>query len=251
MNETTLVSAFFGYVSIACWIFVLVPQIHLNYKRKSCEGVSLVFYALWSLGDVFNLTGALLENLLFTAILLPLYYIFTDIIVLSQFYIYRNRPFPSDGSILSESSALLERDSEKPKWSFKRLLGWLCVLVFMFICVVQFQLYPERMLKVSIREILAQLCGYLSAAVYLGAYIPQIAHNYRTQSTEGLSMVMFIVVTIANITYCLSILTAQAPTFDYLCKYASWLLGASGTIWLELIILYQFYIYRHSSSHRE
>ncbi|KAI9476809.1 putative vacuolar membrane transporter for cationic amino acids [Coemansia sp. RSA 989] len=247
MSESTLVSSAFGYVSIACWIVVLVPQIHLNYKRKSCEGVSLVFYALWSLGDVFNLSGALLENLLFTAILLPLYYIFTDIIVLSQFYIYRNRSYPTDGSILSESSALLETESEKPKWSFKQLLGWLCTLALALICMMQFQLYPERMLKMSLRETLAQLCGYLSAAVYLGAYLPQIAHNYRTQSTEGLSMAMFIMVTIANITYCLSILTAQAPTFDYLCKYASWLLGASGTIWLELIILYQFYIYRHNS----
>ncbi|KAJ1786033.1 hypothetical protein LPJ59_006013, partial [Coemansia sp. RSA 2399] len=90
MNLAVLISNAFGYASIVCWIVVLAPQIYLNYKRKSCDGVSLAFYLMWSLGDVFNLAGATMEGLIFTAILLPLYYIFTDCIVLWQFYIYRN-----------------------------------------------------------------------------------------------------------------------------------------------------------------
>ncbi|KAJ2725026.1 putative vacuolar membrane transporter for cationic amino acids, partial [Coemansia sp. Benny D115] len=100
---------------------------------------------------------------------------------------------------------------------------------------------------IDIRSAFAQLCGYISATVYLSAYIPQLVRNYRTKSTEGLSMLMFILVIMANLTYCLSILTFQLPSKEHLQKYASWLLGAAGTIWLELGILYQFYIYRHNS----
>ncbi|KAJ2330479.1 hypothetical protein GGI00_003683 [Coemansia sp. RSA 2681] len=108
----------------------------------------------------------------------------------------------------------------------------------------------EWLEHVNLRHIAAQFCGYMSAAVYLGAYIPQLVQNYRSKSTEGLSMLMFILVILANTTYCLSVLTFQKPTCEYLRKYASWLLGASGTIWLELAVLYQFHHYRrpHTSS---
>ncbi|KAJ2746470.1 putative vacuolar membrane transporter for cationic amino acids [Coemansia sp. BCRC 34301] len=166
---------------------------------------------MWSLGDIFNLAGALMGGLIFTAVLLPVYYIATDCIVLSQFYIYRN----CHESSSDESSALLPHATE-----------WL-----------------EH---VHLRHAAAQFCGYMSAAVYLGAYIPQLVQNYRSKSTEGLSMLMFILVILANTTYCLSVLTFQEPTYEYLRKYASWLLGASGTIWLELAVLFQFYRYRHN-----
>ncbi|KAJ2511967.1 hypothetical protein H4217_007122 [Coemansia sp. RSA 1939] len=82
--------------------------------------------------------------------------------------------------------------------------------------------------------------------VYLGAYVPQLVRNYKTKSTEGLSMLMFIIVVLANITYCLSILTAQELTYEYLKTYASWLIGAFVPIWLEITILYQFHKYRHN-----
>ncbi|KAJ2502929.1 putative vacuolar membrane transporter for cationic amino acids [Coemansia sp. RSA 1972] len=241
MVDATVVSEVFGYVSLACWVFVLVPQIRLNFQRKSCEGVSLAFYTLWALGDLFNLAGAILDNLLLTAIVLPAYYILTDIVVLGQFYVYRPRR-PDEEHM--ERQLLISRAEKKTmRWPIKA--GMAASVVF---CIVVLGLYSEWIVQMGVRRAVAQLCGYSSAAVYLSAYVPQILQNHRSKSTEGLSVLMFIVVTIANITYCLSILTAQPPTHEYLAKYASWLLGASGTIWLELIILYQFYLYRGNSN---
>ncbi|KAJ2515101.1 putative vacuolar membrane transporter for cationic amino acids, partial [Coemansia sp. RSA 2049] len=52
MSISVIISNVLGYASIACWIVVLAPQIHLNHKRKSCDGVSLAFYLMWSLGDL-------------------------------------------------------------------------------------------------------------------------------------------------------------------------------------------------------
>lgn len=242
MNYYLLVSNIFGYLSIFCWFIVLVPQIHLNYKRKSCQGVSLLFYLMWSLGDLFNLTGAVMENLILTAIILPLYYIVADCVVLSQFYIYRNN------SRTEEQTPLLEESTNKPTntagcW---RVVGWTVTLIAVALCLSSILLWSMDIPLADIdwQRIVAQSCGYLSAAVYLGAYVPQILRNYRSKSTEGLSMMMFILVVVANLTYCLSVLSAQPPSLEYLMKYASWLLGASGTIWLELAILYQFYLYR-------
>ncbi|KAJ1723504.1 hypothetical protein LPJ53_002161 [Coemansia erecta] len=271
LGVNVLVSGIFGYVSIVCWIVVLMPQIHLNYKRKSCDGVSLAFYVMWSLGDLFNLAGALMENLIFTAILLPLYYILTDCVVLSQFYIYRNNHYCSDGHLeeghVDEERALLSnqhssgacngdgrseagRDGHEHgrKTAFASTNSILislalCLLAITF-AVHYYHANIDWFKHIGMRQAIAQIFGYLSAAVYLGAYIPQLVRNYRTKSTEGLSLLMFILVIVANVTYCLSILTFQRPTRDYLQKYASWLLGASGTIWLELGVLYQFFIYR-------
>ncbi|KAJ1648263.1 hypothetical protein LPJ64_000419 [Coemansia asiatica] len=288
-----LVSNFFGYLSIACWIVVLFPQIMLNHKRKSCDGVSLAFYLMWSLGDLFNLAGALMEGLILTAILLPLYYILTDCVVLLQFYIYRNNHVCScdvsshvSSHVADEESALVAAHhpqnhacsvedeehrcddtscqcqlhnchqvrSDQPangRSTRYTLVFMALVLVIATFVVHYYHANRDWFDHIDKRRAIAQLLGYMSAAVYLGAYIPQLVRNYKTKSTEGLSLLMFILVIVANVTYCLSILTFHRPSREYLEKYASWLLGASGTIWLELGVLYQFYLYRrnHSSDH--
>ncbi|VEU21519.1 DEKNAAC102257 [Brettanomyces naardenensis] len=82
------VSGITGSISIACWIIVFAPQIYQNFVRKSAEGVSLMFVILWLLGDIFNVLGAVLQNVLPTMIILALYYTFADIVLLWQCLIY-------------------------------------------------------------------------------------------------------------------------------------------------------------------
>ena len=36
-----------GSVSLACWLFVLVPQLLVNYTSKSADGISLAFLIVW------------------------------------------------------------------------------------------------------------------------------------------------------------------------------------------------------------
>ncbi|KAJ2775661.1 hypothetical protein IWQ57_000290 [Coemansia nantahalensis] len=241
----TALSALLGYLSLGCWIVVLVPQIWLNHRHKSCEGVSLAFYLMWSLGDVFNLAGALLEGLIFTAILLPLYFILTDGIVLAQFYAYRAGPADEEageaGPLLG--GAPMVKAGRRRPW---RPVVLVAVAVTAALAAAVGCLVLPQWLAAApgLRRAAAQLCGYASAAVYLSAYLPQLVQNYRAKSTEGLSLLTFVIVVAGNITYCLSILTAHPLTREYLLTYASWLLGAAGTIGLELAILAQFYLYR-------
>ncbi|KAJ1797528.1 putative vacuolar membrane transporter for cationic amino acids [Coemansia sp. RSA 2399] len=78
-----------GYLSLACWIVVMFPQIYLNYQRKSGEGVSLVMMVAWVCGDVFNIAGALMQDLVTSTIVIGTYYLFVDSTLLYQTIYYR------------------------------------------------------------------------------------------------------------------------------------------------------------------
>ncbi|KAJ1878895.1 putative vacuolar membrane transporter for cationic amino acids [Coemansia sp. RSA 1722] len=78
-----------GYLSLACWIVVMFPQIYLNYKRKSGEGVSLAMMVAWVFGDIFNIVGALMQDLVLSTIIIGAYYLFVDSTLLSQTIYYR------------------------------------------------------------------------------------------------------------------------------------------------------------------
>lgn len=88
-----------------------------------------------------------------------------------------------------------------------------------------------------------QICGYLSAFLYLTARFPQIYHNYNKKSTKGLSLLFFLFTMLGNITYSLQIVVYRSD-YEYLMLNLSWLLGSFGTIAEDLIIVAQFYLYK-------
>ncbi|TID30316.1 hypothetical protein CANINC_001103 [Pichia inconspicua] len=90
-----------------------------------------------------------------------------------------------------------------------------------------------------------QILGYLCAAFYLTARLPQIYHNYKKKSTAGLSLLFFLLTMLGNITYSLQILVYKRDR-EYLLLNLSWLLGSLGTIIEDIVILTQFYLYRNS-----
>lgn len=51
-------------------------------------------------------------------------------------------------------------------------------------------------------HLLPQLLGWGSAILYCASRIPQIMQNFRNESVEGLSLVMFIFSVVGNLTYC-------------------------------------------------
>ncbi|KAF2809710.1 vacuolar membrane PQ loop repeat protein [Mytilinidion resinicola] len=81
-------SGVFGSVSLASWIFLLVPQLIENYKQGSADGISLAFLAVWFIGDITNLVGALWAGLVPTVTALAVYFCFADLILISQCLYY-------------------------------------------------------------------------------------------------------------------------------------------------------------------
>ncbi|KAL4894613.1 PQ loop repeat-domain-containing protein [Aspergillus ambiguus] len=78
-----------GSISIACWVVVFSPQIIENFRRRSADGLSLLFLIVWLAGDVFNILGAVLQGVLPTMIILAVYYTLADIVLLAQCFYYR------------------------------------------------------------------------------------------------------------------------------------------------------------------
>jgi uncharacterized protein with PQ loop repeat len=84
-------SGVFGSISLASWIFLLVPQLIENYKSGSADGISLAFLAVWFIGDVTNLAGALWAGLVPTVIALAVYFCFADLVLISQCVYYNTK----------------------------------------------------------------------------------------------------------------------------------------------------------------
>ncbi|CAH7674380.1 PQ loop repeat-domain-containing protein [Phakopsora pachyrhizi] len=87
----------------------------------------------------------------------------------------------------------------------------------------------------------AQILGWISAAAYLGSRFPQIIKNSKTRC-KGLSLLFFLVGITGNLTYVLSILISKHD-FVHIWINLSWLVGSGGVIFLDLIVLGQFWYY--------
>ncbi|KAF2159916.1 hypothetical protein M409DRAFT_29525 [Zasmidium cellare ATCC 36951] len=81
-------SGVFGSVSLAAWIFLLVPQLIENYTQGHADGISLTFLFIWFVGDITNLAGALWAGLVPTVIALAVYFCFADLVLIAQCLYY-------------------------------------------------------------------------------------------------------------------------------------------------------------------
>lgn len=93
----------------------------------------------------------------------------------------------------------------------------------------------------------AEVLGYISAACYLGARIPQIVKNHHEKSCDGLSMLFFMLSLLGNITYGAGILLHSVER-EYIVKNLPWLLGSFGTIAEDVCIFVQFSMYGERDS---
>lgn len=106
---------------------------------------------------------------------------------------------------------------------------------------------------------LGQVFGYLCALLYLGSRLPQILLNHKRKSTDGVSLLFFLFACIGNLTYVLSILayspvckrsrhcqTGEIGTLygRYILVNLSWLVGSLGTLFLDMCIFIQFFMYQ-------
>ena len=87
-----------------------LPQLIENYRTGSADGVSLAFLAVWFIGDLANLIGAVGARLVPTVIALAIYFCFADAVLISQCLYYRYRGQES----YSLPTAVLQDDASQP-----------------------------------------------------------------------------------------------------------------------------------------
>jgi len=285
--QNDMASNLAGSISIACWIVVLVPQLWTNYKRQSGDSLSITFLIIWLLGDLLNLAGALLQDLLPTMIVLAFYYNLTDIILLVQVFYYRlGRDASAEEEIvmITEETPLVrprkssqsEQISRSPmSYTLEIMAGILCVCltgavayyfsneeqgmnfeddlsgtINQYVVMNRFYWVTGNALgpaPPSYVALLGQTLGWGSAVLYLGSRIPQIIKNFKNRSCEGLSIIMFCFSVLGNATYCLSILFHSIEP-EFILIHLPWLLGSGGTLLFDFMIFSQFYIYRDNKN---
>ncbi|KAK9729539.1 putative vacuolar membrane transporter for cationic amino acids, variant 2 [Basidiobolus ranarum] len=256
-----------GYASICFWVVVFTPQLYENWKRKNSNSLSLTFVAIWIAGDVFNLIGAYLQQLLPTMLFLAFYYSLADVILLFQVIYYRRFGFYED----EEQSALIHsrRNSYDTITSSvedtvrRRNNSWLYVIL-PIIClatlgIIGFSLRHTFSIEdqnldpnfITFDSFLAsgavnlpsdaeislvpQIFGWISAILYVGARIPQIWKNYQDKSCDGLSWIMFALCLLGNVTYVGSILFYSTEN-QYILKNLAWLVGSGGTLFFDFTV---------------
>ena len=113
--DVAAISGILGFTSIVAWIVVFTPQIYENFSRSSALGLSVEFVIIWLVGDIFNILGAVLQNVLPTMIILAVYYTLADIVLLGQCFYYKGFVWRDvvEEPTASETSPLL-RANDRP-----------------------------------------------------------------------------------------------------------------------------------------
>ncbi|KAG7895445.1 hypothetical protein KL936_000153 [Ogataea polymorpha] len=252
----TELSGIAGSISLACWLVLLLPQLIEQWRLKSAEGISPLFLLFWTLGDILNLAGALWAGLLPQVILLAAWFAVADAFTLAFYYyytyVYPKRRQPERTPLLTDTprrkSSTIEDIVLQPQ-NHSVLVRYVLPLLAVFVAGIIGYLCSSPAKKQPDIELAIgpQICGYLSAALYLSARLPQIYQNYTKKSCRGLSLLFFMLSTLGNVTYGLQILFYRSD-WDYVVLNSSWLLGSLGTIAEDLVIFAQFYMYKNSET---
>ncbi|KAL6896959.1 putative PQ-loop G protein-coupled receptor [Trichoderma evansii] len=276
------ISGIFGSISMAAWICVILPQMIVNYRAKSADGLSITFLAVWMIGDVTNLIGGLLTNLAPTAVALAMYFCVADFLLISQCIYYNtinarqaalaaevNEEAPLLGerhttahrhSVSSEDGGkigpagdeLLERSSWMSNTAsligvyVAGFIGWyLSYKAGAYKQTDPVVFNAAMQASPDLLEKIGIILGYFSAVCYLCARVPQIIKNYREKSCEGLSILFFMLSLTGNLTYAISIV-AYSQEKKYIINTIPWLIGSLGTVVEDGTIFVQFRLYANN-----
>ncbi|KAN0063611.1 Vacuolar histidine transporter YPQ3 [Thecaphora frezii] len=271
-------SSIMGWVSIACWVLPSFSQMHQNYVSKSADGLSITFIVIWLAGDALNAAGALVQRLLWTMIILALYYCGCDCVLIFQYWYYskyyhqgvpistlsasveanERTPLVADGAVVEDDLDQDTSKSESDGWKRELALYTLALALVIATGVAAWWIAERSQWdndgshhdkdhhggkkEKSQWRWDAQAYGWASAILYLSSRFPQILKN-RITKCEGLSLALFVFAVAGNVTYVASILL-QSTEPEYLLESSSWLVGSLGTILLDFIVLGQFVAYR-------
>lgn len=110
------------------------------------------------------------------------------------------------------------------------------------------------------KALVGKICGWCSTCLYVSSRSPQIWKNYQQRSTHGVSPYLFLFAMLGNSLYTISILAdlyllskydeylGEADFHSVFFAQLPFLVGSSGTVFFDCILLIQFCIYGNESS---
>lgn len=95
------------------------------------------------------------------------------------------------------------------------------------------------------QRLIGRTSAWLCAILYLTSRLPQIWKNFCRKSVEGLSMTLFVMAFLGNLTYVISVLTSPQVSNQagYLAESFPYLIGSGGTLCFDFTIFIQSKLY--------
>ncbi|XP_020498536.1 lysosomal amino acid transporter 1 homolog [Labrus bergylta] len=236
-------SVVIGLVSMFCFLLSTLPQVYEAYRNgKVEEAMSFGFLIFLFSGDLTSFAGCYLTSQLPIQVVTVVFYIFTDLILVSQFLYYKIK------------------NSSSRKSPF---LKWMCFMWCGAASIILLAL-PKLLIDNSPTldtqspptsrsvEITGYICGYLASVFYLCSRFPQLYKNFQRQSTEGTSYLLFALAMMGNGTYGLSVVVVlpalRGSKQSFIIKHLAWLIGSLGVLLLDFFVTLQFIMYRKNKS---
>ncbi|XP_030621087.1 lysosomal amino acid transporter 1 homolog [Chanos chanos] len=215
-------SVVISLISMLCFLLSTLPQVYESYRSgKVDEAMSAGFVLFLLGGDFSNFAACYLTKQLPIQIVTAVFYIYTDAILVSQFYYYK---------IKNSFNKMFDMDENDCNWCFS-----------------------QAQIATDCTVMTGHVFGYLSTLSFLCSRFPQLYKNYKRQSTEGTSYLLFALAMLGNGTYALSLIVilpaltpaARAP---FILNRLAWLIGSFGLLFLDVLVTAQFIMYRKNKS---
>lgn len=201
----------FSILSILFYSVVYAPQFYIIYKTKSSEGISIWMLLLWTQADILSLIGTILLSFELEIILIGWYHFIIGIIMIIYVLIYE-----IDRNITKLFSA----------YTFIGLNLLAAIICNIFI--------KEQHIEVG------SILGWFTMSLYILGRIPQIYLNIKRNTTEGLSILMYILTICGNACYIIVLILDSNSIKTNL----PWLVSTIGIIFLDIVVLLQHEYYK-------
>lgn len=237
----------FSIISNVVFLIVFLPQCYKNYLNKSGESISLVLLFCLIIGDILSMVSGYVLGVPIVIIFSAIYHIVLDIMVILQILYYRKQ-MPEFSSI-DEITPLIT-DEEFLLDDYITIISYfeLIFISMSSLCVIMFCILLN-IFNNDKKIILANIIAWLATFLFIGSRIPQIILNYKTNSVKGLSIWSFILINVCNLFFFLSIVINLYDInpelyYNFIINNLQWLVGCTCTFIFDVIIFYQFVIYK-------
>jgi uncharacterized protein with PQ loop repeat len=222
-----ILSLVFAIANMVIWIFVLIPQMYLNYKTKSTKALSilLLVYIFW--GSIISLISAILKNTSVSIIYIGIHHSIVNSIFLIQVVYYR---FIENIKLTFNEKILI-------------VLVSINSLIGIFLTIF---LQTSTEYHITLIDLLA----WNASLLFSIAKLPQIYLNYTRKSVSGLSFVTFLSMLFTNICFLSSIFVNMIDGHTFIELFLlniQWIIDSITSMITDFVILYQFYYYKEQN----
>jgi cystinosin len=217
MDLGEILSLTFASANMILWVFVLVPQIKLNYRLKSSAGMSFLLVFLWLFGGILSLTSAIGNGAALMIVCIGIHHIIKDLLLLSVLLYYRKNDHCTFFSITE------------------------VIVAISFVIIAIVVLFTS--------SAFLAIFAWSSVFILSLSRVPQILLTFLRKSTRGLSLKSFVIVGVTNLCFAagLFVKLVDMPISDLVKTNLPWIIGCAITFACDLIIILQFFLFRNKN----